>query len=128
MVCRNDEFHVAVQWDDKTVYGFVIEPSENQKKLISAVNKLPIICRKVMILYALGGVQRQEIAAILKISLAATRFLIHRSGLLLQEYLVNQEKQDSFIRNNSLKEKFSDWPYTEYSKLVELRKNIVFLE
>jgi hypothetical protein len=126
MVCRNGEFHVPVWWDYNNVYGFVVNPAENQKHLINAVNKLPCICRKVMILYAFEGMQREEIATAINLSLAAIRFLIHRSGLLLHEYLKNKEKQDLVIRNNALKASFSDWPYMEYAQLIELRKEIMF--
>jgi DNA-directed RNA polymerase specialized sigma24 family protein len=128
MVCRNEEQHAPICWDDKIIYGFVAEPTENQKKLISAVNKLPIICRKVVILYAFEGLQREEIAGIMKTSLAAVRFIVHRSGLLLQEYLENKDKKDSIFRDHGLKKVFSDWPCLEYARLVELRKDMVFLE
>jgi len=128
MVCRNEEQYTAINWDDTTIYGLVAEPTEKQKNLLSAVNKLPIIYRQVSILYALEILQRQEIALKMEISLAATRFLIHRSGLLLQEYLENEEKQDFFLRNVGSKEFFPNWPYVGYSKLAELRGILVFLD
>jgi hypothetical protein len=126
MVCRNNEFHVPVWWDDNSIYGFVAEPTESQKNLITAVNKLPHICRKVAILYAFERMQREEIAATMKLSIAAIRFLIHRSGLLLHEYLENKAKQDSLVLRNALKAALSDWPYMEYAQLVELRKDMMF--
>jgi hypothetical protein len=126
MVCRNSEFHVPVWWDDNSVYGFIMEPTEAQKNLITAINKLPHVCRKVAILYAFERIQREEIAATMKLSLAATRFLIHRSGLLLHEHLANKAKQFLLIRQNAL-QTTSDWPYTEYAQLVELRKDMMFL-
>lgn len=129
MVCKNDEKCVLVRWDDKTIFSLVVEPTEYEKKLLNAVNKLPIVCRRVLILYAFGGMQRQEIAAIMETSLAAIRFLIHRSGLLLQEHLSDSKdssKQGVALRDFRLSEVFLDWPYREYAKLVELRKNMVF--
>jgi DNA-directed RNA polymerase specialized sigma24 family protein len=124
MVCRNEEKCGLVLWDDKNIYGFVIEPTKDQKKLLNAVNKLPIICRKIVILYAFKGMQRQEIAAMMAMSPAAIRFLIHRSGLLLQEYL----SENNHSRDFGLKTVFSDWPYMEYAKLAEMQKNMVLFE
>jgi hypothetical protein len=126
MVCRNNDFHVPVWWDDNSIYGFVAEPTKSQRNLILAVNKLPHICRKVAILYAFERMQREEIAVTMQLSLEATRFLIHRGGLLLHEYLVNKERQDLLARHNALKSALSDWPYMEYAQLVELRKDMMF--
>jgi hypothetical protein len=126
MVCRNSEFHVPVLWDDDSVYGFVEEPTERQNDLINAVNQLPPVCRKVAILYAFERMQREEIAATMTLSLATTRFLIHRSGLLLHQYLAQKEKQDLLVRQNALNTTLSDWPYLEYAQLVELRKDMMF--
>ena len=125
MVCRNTELHVPVWWDDNSIYGFVVEPTESQNNLITAVNKLPHVCRKVTILYAFKGMQREDIAATMKLSLAATRFIIHRSGLLLHKYLAHRAKQDLLVRQNFLNATLSDWPYMEYAQLVELRKDIM---
>jgi hypothetical protein len=128
MVCRNDERYVAIRWDDETIYGFVADPTKHQRQLIDAINKLPITCRKIVILFAFEGLQRQEIAEILATSLSTVRFLIHRSGLLLQEYLAPPVKTRVCLKNLKLKGMFPDWPYTEYAELVELRKNMVFFD
>jgi hypothetical protein len=124
MVCRNDEQYAMICWDDKTIYGFIAEPTECQKKLLNAVNKLPNVCRKVVILYAFEGMQRQKIAGVMGISLSAIRFLIHRSGQLLKQYLGGQAERG--LKDGRLSMIFSDWPYVEYAKLVELRKNVDF--
>lgn len=128
MVCKNEEQHAAILWDDKTIYGFVVEPTEYQKKLLNAVNKLPITFRKVVILYAFEGMQRRKIASIMRTSLASIRFLIYQSGVLLQENLTDAVKQDVTMRIFGLNGMFSGWPYVEYAGLVELRKNVVFVE
>jgi hypothetical protein len=125
MVCRSDEKYVMIRWDDKTIYGFIVAPSEYQKDLLNAFNKLPIICRKVMILYAFEGMQRQKIAEQMATSLAAIRFLIYHSGLLLHRYL--KKGQDSEVADYELEGILTDWPYIEYAGLVELRKDVVLL-
>lgn len=127
MVCRNDEKCILVRWDDKTIYSFVLEPTEFQKKLLNAVNKLPIICKKVVILYAFEGMHRDEIAEMMKTSLSTVRLLICRSGFLLHGHLTNEFDQNgnSDLRDSEL-DVLSDWPYLEYASLVELRKNMCF--
>jgi DNA-directed RNA polymerase specialized sigma24 family protein len=126
MVCKNEQNHAAICWDNKTMYGFVVEPTEYERRLVGAVNKLPAICRKTVILFAFEGVAREEIASILHTSVTAVRFFIESSGLLLRRNLADEIKQNS--RNFTLNGIFANWPWMEYAELVKLRKNLVFLK
>ena len=126
MVCKNEQSHIAIRWDETTIYGFVIDPTEYECRLAEAVNDLPTICRKTVILFAFESISREEIAVILQTSLAAVRFLIHRSGLLMREGLAEYGKQN--VADLKLSRLFSNWPYREYAELIKLRKSLMFLK
>jgi hypothetical protein len=122
MVCTNDEQQILIWWDDKTIYGFIVEPTKSQKKLLNAVNKLPIIYRRVLILYAFEGMQRQQIAALMQESISTIRSLIHQSGLLVHDYVRSKAKGKCLPLQKCV---MSNWPYMEYAKLVELRREMI---
>jgi DNA-directed RNA polymerase specialized sigma24 family protein len=123
MVCRNDSNDALIWWDNTTLYAVLAEPTDNQRKLADAVNNLPDVCKKVVILFAFECIARDRIAEKMAISLTSLRFLIHRSGLLIHEYLIEQEKQH--WQSKRLNREFSGWPCIEYASLVELRKDLV---
>jgi DNA-directed RNA polymerase specialized sigma24 family protein len=126
MVCRNEQHRAAIQWDDNAIYGFVVKSTEYDCCLVDAVNSLPPICRKTVILFAFERIPREVIAAILQTSLTAVRFLIYRSGLLMREYLTDHGKQSA--HDVILNRIFANWPYREYAQLLKLQKNMVFLK
>jgi DNA-directed RNA polymerase specialized sigma24 family protein len=125
MVCRNEQYRAAIQWDDNAIYGFVFKSTEYDCCLVDAVNSLPPICRKTVILFAFERIPREVIAAMLQVSLSTVRFLIHHGGILIREYLEDQRKHTTI--DFTLNRLFAGWPYLEYAELVKLRKSLVFL-
>jgi hypothetical protein len=124
MVYGEKKQHAAIQWNDSAIYGFFIKPTAYERCLVDAINSLPPICRKTVILFVFERITREHIAAILQISPPAVRFLIHRSGLLIRKYLVDHGRQS--IPDVILDRIFANWPYREYAQLVRLQKNIIF--
>ena len=125
MVCTNEKYLVAVCWDHTRIYAIVLRPTEYQSRLVNAVNSLPPIYRKIIILLAFEQVTREDIAAILEISVNSVRFLINISGLLLRVYLADRFRNHS---DNTLNEVFPNWPWLEYAELAKLRRNMLFLK
>jgi len=126
MVCKNEKYLVAICWDKKNIYAFVLEPTEYQYHLVRAVNNLPVIFRKTIILFAFEQIEREKIASILKVSINAVRFLIDISGLLLRIYIADWIRLHS--NDPKLNEIFANWPWLEYAELAKLRRNLVFLK
>jgi hypothetical protein len=126
MICENEQHRAAIQWNNRAIYGFIVEPTEYERCLVDAVNSLPLICRKTVILFAFKRMPREHIAAILQTSLPAVRFLIHRGGLLMRKYFTDHGKQSTL--DVILNRIFTNWPYREYAQLVKLRKNVIFLK
>jgi hypothetical protein len=126
ITCKHEQYCAAIHWNNSAIYGFFINPTAYERCLVDAINSLPPICRKTVILFVFERIPRKHIAAILHMSLPAVRFLIHRSGLLLREYLSGHGRNSTpdLILNRI----FADWPYSEYAQLVRLRKSIVFLK
>jgi hypothetical protein len=126
LIYKNGLSGAAIHWNDSAIYGFVVKPTEHEHCLVDAVNSLPFICRKTVILFIFEQKTREHIAALLQTSLPAVCFLIHRSGLLLREYLTDHGQQST--PNPILNKLFANWPYREYAQLVKIRKNILFLK
>ena len=126
MVCTNEKYIVAVCWDHTRIYAIVMRPTEYQSRLVNAVNSLPPIYRKIIILLAFEQVTREDIAAILEISVNSVRFLINISGLLLRICLADRFRNHS--ENLTLNDVFPNWPWLEYAELAKLRRNMLFLK
>jgi hypothetical protein len=125
MVCTNENYIITINWDNKLIYAFIHEPTEYERKLIEAVNSLPCICRKTIILFAFEQIEREDIAAILKTSIVNVQALINLSGLLLRISFPNLAKNQSSHKLNRI---FSNWPWLEYAELAKLRNILHFLK
>ena len=126
MVCKNEQYRAAIQWNDSAIYGFIVEPTEYERCLVDAINSLPLICRKAVILFVFERFPKEQIAATLQTSLTAVRSLIHCSGLLVRKYLADHGRRS--IPDLILNRIFANWPYREYAQLIRLRKNVIFLK
>jgi hypothetical protein len=126
IICEHEQYCATIQWNDSAIYGFVAKPTEYEHCLVDAVNSLPSVCRATVILFVFERISREHIAAVLQMSLTSVRFLIHRSGLLMREYLTDHGQLS--VPNPILNRVFANWPYREYAQLVKMRKNVVFLK
>lgn len=115
-----------MRWDGEIIYACIISPTHYECLVVEAVNNLPPLCRKAVILFACELIPKKDVATILQLSLMTVRFLIHRSGLMIREYLEDHGKHNT--ADAVLKEAFAGWPYREYTELVKLRKNLVVLK
>lgn len=122
MIYRIQPYRAAIQWEDDLIYCLVVKPTEYERCLVEAVNSLPTICRKTVILFTLEQLTRESIATLLEMSFKGVCFLIHRAGLLMREYL-NSHGHPS-VPSATLDMFFKGWPYLELGQLVKLRQRI----
>ena len=125
MVCRNDQYRAAIQWDDIAIYSFVAEPTKYEHCLIDALNSLPVSCRKMVILLVFEQLSHKIIAGILRMSVTDVRLFIHCSGLAIRKYL-NEHGHPS-VPDAKMDKIFKGWPYLEFGAIAELHRHMEFI-
>jgi hypothetical protein len=113
----------AILWDSDSLYGWVLDPTDREQILINAVNVLPTIPRKIVVLFTLAEMQRYEIALYLNLSISTVRLLVYQSGLQIRRYLNQQNAISNY--DNIFDLIFVNWPWIEYAEIKQFRTKLI---